>query len=78
LRIASSVVTSGLIPPRSLSSPTLIGGHSILAKEKGATTLLIPASARKQLNELTDEMVTKINILFYADIREALLKGLAE
>jgi ATP-dependent Lon protease len=53
----------------------LVAEHAIA---KGATTLLIPVSARKQLNELTDEMVTNINILFCADIREALLKRLAE
>jgi hypothetical protein len=31
-----------------------------LAVEKGATTLLIPISARRQLNELSDDMATKI------------------
>jgi ATP-dependent Lon protease len=30
-----------------------------LAIEKGATTLLIPISARKQINELSDEMAMK-------------------
>lgn len=49
-----------------------------LAVEKGATTLLVPISARKQLNELSDEMAMKISILFYADAREALLKALVE
>lgn len=49
-----------------------------LAIEKGATTLLIPISARRQLNDLSDEMAMKISILFYADAREALLKALNE
>lgn len=49
-----------------------------LAIEKGATTLLAPISARRQLNELSDEMAMKISILFYADAREALLKALVE
>ncbi len=49
-----------------------------LAIEKGATTLLIPISARRQLNDLSDEMAMKISILFYADAREALLKALLE
>jgi ATP-dependent Lon protease len=49
-----------------------------LAVEKGATTLLIPISARRQLNELLDEMATKIGILFYADAREALIKALGD
>jgi len=49
-----------------------------LAIEKGATTLLIPISARRQLNELTDEMATKLVILYFADAREALIKALNE
>jgi ATP-dependent Lon protease len=49
-----------------------------LAVEKGAATLLIPISARKQLNDLSDDMAMKLSILFYADAREALLKALAE
>lgn len=49
-----------------------------LAVERGAETLLIPVSARRQLNDLSDEMATKITILYYADAREALLKALGE
>jgi ATP-dependent Lon protease len=49
-----------------------------LAVEKGATTLLIPISARRQLNELSDEMATKISILFYADAWEALIMALGD
>ncbi len=49
-----------------------------LAIEKGATTLLAPISARKQLNELSDEMATKISVLYYAEAREALLKALGD
>jgi ATP-dependent Lon protease len=33
-----------------------------LAIEKGATTLLIPLNARKQLNDLTDDMIIRIII----------------
>ena len=49
-----------------------------LAVEKGALMLLIPISARRQLNELSDEMAMKLSILYYADAREALLKALAD
>jgi ATP-dependent Lon protease len=49
-----------------------------LAAEKGATTLLIPISTRKQLNELSDEMAMKLSILYYSDAREALIKALGE
>ena len=49
-----------------------------LAVEKAATALLVPISARKQLNDLSDEMATKLTILYYSDAREALLKALAD
>ncbi|MCH8879524.1 MAG: peptidase, partial [Planctomycetes bacterium] len=49
-----------------------------LAVEKGATSLLIPISSRKQLNDLSDDMAMKLSILYYADAHEALLKALCE
>jgi ATP-dependent Lon protease len=49
-----------------------------LAVEKGATMLLIPISARRQLNDLSDDMATRLTILFYADTREALIKALVD
>ena len=49
-----------------------------LAVEKGATTLLVPLNARKQLNDLSDDMVTKINIQYYTDLRDCLVKVLLE
>mgnify|MGYP001014420933 FL=1 len=49
-----------------------------IAIEKGATTLLIPLNARKQLNELSDDMITKINIQYYTDLRDCLVKTLME
>ena len=49
-----------------------------LAVEKGARSLLVPVSARRQLYDLSDEMATKLDIEFYLDARDALLKALAE
>lgn len=49
-----------------------------LAVEKGATTVLMPVSARRQLNDLSDEMATKLTVVFYSDARDALLKSLAD
>jgi len=34
--------------------------------------------ARRQLYDLSDEMATKVDIQFYQDARDALLKALAE
>jgi len=49
-----------------------------IAVEKGAATLLVPISCRKQLFDLSDDMATKIDIQFYSDARDALLKGIGE
>jgi ATP-dependent Lon protease len=49
-----------------------------LAVEKGAGTLLMPISSRRQLFELPDELATKVSIEFYADPKDAFLKGLVE
>ncbi len=49
-----------------------------LSVEKGATTILIPLNARKQLNELSDDMITKINIQYYTDLKDCLIKALIE
>jgi len=49
-----------------------------LAVEKGAAVVLIPVSARKQLFDLSDEMATKVNVLFYTDARDAFIKAVAD
>ena len=48
------------------------------AVEKGAATVLVPVSARRQLFDLSDDMATKVNLQFYADAPDALLKALLE
>jgi len=48
------------------------------AVEKGATVVLMPISCRKQLFELSDDVATKITIVFYQDARQALLKAIAD
>lgn len=49
-----------------------------LALEKGAKTLLLPVSCRRQLVDLSDDMATKLDIEFYQDGRDALLKALLD
>ena len=58
----------------------LVNAVSIVevAIDKGADTLLMPVSARKQLFELSDDMATRINIQFYSETPDALLKALLE
>ena len=49
-----------------------------IAVEKGANSILMPISSRRQLNDLPDEMAAKITILYYLDARDALLKALVD
>ena len=46
------------------------------AVEKSADTVLMPVSARRQLIDLSDDMATRINVQFYSDTTDALLKAL--
>ena len=47
-----------------------------VAVEKGANTVLMPVTARRQLVELSDDMATRISTQFYSDAPDALLKAL--
>ena len=49
-----------------------------IAVEKGATAVLMPVSCRRQLIDLSDDMATKVDIQFYSDAREALLKAILD
>lgn len=49
-----------------------------IAVEKGATALLMPVSCRRQLFDLSDDMATKIDIQFYSDAKDVLLKAMVE
>lgn len=49
-----------------------------LALEKNAQTVLFPVSARRQLNELSDETAARLTTVYYVDARDALLKALAD
>lgn len=49
-----------------------------IAVEKGATALLMPVACRRQLFDLSDDMATKIDIQYYSDARDALLKAIVD
>lgn len=49
-----------------------------MAVEKGAKSLLMPVSCRRQLFDLSDDMATRLDIEFYLDARDALLKALVD
>jgi ATP-dependent Lon protease len=49
-----------------------------LAVDKKATTLLMPVAARRALNDLPDDLWTKINVEFYSDPADGVFKSLLE
>jgi ATP-dependent Lon protease len=49
-----------------------------LAMDKQAQTILMPVAARRQLNDLPDEVFTKVNIEFYGEPKDAVFKALVE
>ena len=49
-----------------------------LAIDKQAQTILMPVAARRQLNDLPDDLWTKISIEFYKDSADAVFKALVE
>ncbi len=73
LVIAGEINLGGSI--ESISNPVMIAEIAI---EKGASMLLLPVSCRRQLLDLSDDMAIKIDIRFYSDARDAILKSLVE
>ena len=49
-----------------------------IAVEKGAAAILMPVACRRQLIDLSDDMATKVDIQFYSDTRDALLKSISD
>ncbi|MFH2113036.1 MAG: BREX system Lon protease-like protein BrxL, partial [Spirochaetota bacterium] len=73
LILAGEINLGGSIEP--IHNPVTIAE---IAVEKGASALLMPVACRRQLFDLSDDMATKIDIQFYADARDALLKAMVE
>lgn len=73
LIIVGEINLGGSIEP--IHNPVTIAE---IAAEKGASALLMPVSCRRQLFELSDDMATKIDIQFYSDTRDALLKAMVD
>jgi ATP-dependent Lon protease len=48
------------------------------AIQEGARAILMPVSCRRALADVSDEIATKIEILFYANVTDALTKALQE
>lgn len=73
LIVVGEINLGGSIEP--VHSPVLIVE---IAVEKQASAILMPVSCRRELIDLSDDMETKIDVQFYSDARDALLKAITE
>jgi len=48
------------------------------AAENGASAILLPVSSRRQLNDMSDDLASRLMIIYYKDPRDALFKVLGE
>lgn len=49
-----------------------------IAVEKGAASILVPVACRRQLFDLSDDMATKVDIQYYSDASDVLIKAMGE
>jgi ATP-dependent Lon protease len=66
-------VRRGSIEP--VHNPVDVVEHAL---SKGASAILMPVSCRRQLVDLSDDVATKVQVLFYSDAADALRKVLHE
>lgn len=71
LVIAGGITLGGTIEP--IHNPIDVVE---LAMEKGANAVLVPVSSRRALIDLSDDVATKVQVMFYADAPDALRKAL--
>jgi ATP-dependent Lon protease len=89
MRSPAAIGTQGstVVPPIPVFRPCLGGSiepvHNPVdvvehAMSKGASAILMPVSCRRQLVDLSDDVATKVQVLFYSDAADALRKVLHE
>ena len=77
---ASSVAAPTLQPPPGGAFAPGYNAVNVAARavKQGTTTLLIPITAHRQLNDLSDDLAVKISILSDVDVRAALIPARGE
>jgi ATP-dependent Lon protease len=73
LIVVGGINLGGSIEP--VHNPVDVVEHAL---SRGAATLLMPVSCRRGLVDLSDDVATKVQVLFYADAADALRKALHE
>jgi len=77
-RLLRPVAAAGLNPGGCIEPVFNASTPVEIAVEKDTAHVLMPISARQQLNDLPDDVLTKVTLFYYSDPRDALIKGLAE
>jgi ATP-dependent Lon protease len=73
LAVVGGINLGGSIEP--VHNPVDVVEHAL---SKGASAILMPVSCRRQLIDLSDDVATKVQVLFYSDAADALRKVLHE
>ena len=73
MAVVGGINLGGSIEP--VHNPVDVVEHAL---SKGASTTVMPVSCRRQLVDLSDDVATKVQILFYSDAADALRKVLHE
>jgi ATP-dependent Lon protease len=73
MAIVGGINLGGSIEP--VHNPIDIVEHAL---SKGASTILMPVSCRRQLVDLSDDVAAKVQVLYYSDAADALRKVLHE
>lgn len=80
--IKGGLIVAGGLEPDQLHQPakslTNAAQLVIAAVQKGASTVLVPVSTRRQMLDLSDDIAARINVQFYSDTADALRKALLE
>ncbi|MBV8738081.1 MAG: BREX system Lon protease-like protein BrxL [Alphaproteobacteria bacterium] len=71
LAVVGGINLGGSIEP--VYNPVDVVEHALT---KGASAILMPVSCRRQLVDLSDDVATKVQVLFYSDAADALRKVL--
>lgn len=71
MAVVGGLNLGGSIEP--IHNPVDVVEHAL---SKGASTVLVPVSCRRALVDLSDDVATKVQLLYYADAADALRKAL--
>ena len=73
MAVVGGINLGGSIEP--VHNPVDIVEHAL---SKGAASVLMPVSCRRALVDLSDDVATKVQVLFYSDAPDAMRKVLHE